>query len=254
MAVTRDSFTEGRLRQRLGADPPRRQPDGFDLPGANLARLGLSKARLDGSDLHGANLRGADLQQATLAGANLAGADLGEALLQGADLTRADLSNANLSRAVLDGTVVAGAIFTGTCLSGAVCRNVALWQAGLTPQQMVDCSVALAGLLESEPEPTQVPDLLAWTAALGTDAERWALRHCLAERRWRPWRRALSEALGALDARLGPLSKASLSPAQPGSAADERSLSQAANPQRDAGGRSLSWLRDWRKQRHDDEP
>ncbi len=252
MAVTRDSFTEGRLRQRLGADPVRRTPAGYELAGANLARLGLSKAQLDGSDLRGANLRGADLQRATLAGADLAGADLAEALLQDADLTNTDLRGANLSRAVLDGTLVAGARLDGACLTGAVCRNVKLWQAGLDPEHARDCQVSLAALYEADPQPTQVRHLLDWTAVYGSDAERVALRRCLGERRWRPYRDELLRTMGAIDARLGPLSNASLSPATPGSKADGRSISQADNPEQAPGQSSLSWLRQWRDRQRED--
>lgn len=255
MAVTRDSFTEGRLRQRLGADPVRHLPDGYELAGANLARLGLSKAQLDGSDLRGANLRGADLQRATLIGADLAGADLSEALLQDADLSRADLSGANLSRAVLDGTIVLGARLDGARLTGAVCRGVQLWQAHVEPGQAAECQVSLAALFEAELDAQQVLHLLAWTAVYGGDAERCAMRRCLGERRWRAYRRELQEAMGAVDARIGPLSNASLSPAQPGGPASERSLSQAPDPHGSAGASSLSWLRQWHEQRGErDEP
>ena len=199
-----------------------------------------------------ARLRGADLQRATLAGADLAGADLAEALLQDADLTNTDLRGANLSRAVLDGTLVAGARLDGACLTGAVCRNVQLWQAGLDPEHARDCQVSLAALYEADPQPTQVRHLLDWTAVYGSDAERVALRRCLGERRWRPYRDELLRTMGAIDARLGPLSNASLSPATPGSKADGRSISQADNPEQAPGQSSLSWLRQWRDRQRED--
>ena len=250
MALTRDSFTEGRLRQRLGADPPRLTPTGYDLAGANLARLGLSKAQLDGSRLLGANLRGADLQRASLVGACLAQADLSGALLQDANLTRADLNGANLTRAVLDATLLDGATLSGARLTGAEVRNVALWRAGLAPDEVIEAVISLAGLFapEVDPDPNDVPHLLHWVARVGMADERWAMRRCLSDRRWRPWRDGLRQAMGAIDARVGPLTNASLSPARPAQASDA-SLSQADDPHGKPTEHSLSWLREWRERR-----
>jgi uncharacterized protein YjbI with pentapeptide repeats len=252
MAVTRDTFTEGRLRQRLGADPPRTESGAYDLRGANLARLSLSKARLEEADLTRANLRGADLQRARLERAVLIGADLSEALLQDADLSGADLRSACLHRAVLDGTRVKDARLGDTDFEGARLRNVALWETGLTPADVAGAaSIELAGFLRGAPGDLAVEEWAAWCGLVGRQPEQWALRDALKEAAWRPWRELLRQTLRDLDGRLGALSEASLSRAAP-RGADERSLSRAADPQSTPTERSVSWLKAWRQSRRDE--
>jgi uncharacterized protein YjbI with pentapeptide repeats len=245
MAVTPDSFTEDRLSRRLGV-APRRLPSGaYDLAGVNLSRLSLTKAQLAGANLRAAILRGADLQRAALTEACLAAADLAEARLQEADLSRADLRGADLRRAVLDGTALRGACFDKARWDGARLRSVRLWQAGIEPDEVAAAEVELAGLLAIEPEPDDVEPLLAWCARLGGQPDLWALRQALAERPWRPWRAALRQALSQLEARLGALSEASLSRADP-TRLDSRSLSRADDPASQPAGASLSWLKRWK--------
>lgn len=254
MAVTRDSFTEGRLKQRLGVDPPRLASGAYDLRGANLARLSLTKARFEEADLSRANLRGADLQRARFEGAVLLGADLSEATLQDADFTGADLRSANLSRAVLDGTRLKDARCDDVELTGARLRNVMPWEAGLTPASVAEATLELAGLFSGDPLLIEVSELLHWCVLLGTQAEQWALRDALVDRRWRSWQSDLKGALGDLDRRLGALSDASISRVDP-HRAEQRSLSRSADPQATPAGRSLSWLRSWRAgRRGEDSP
>ena len=67
-----------------------------NLTEANLNGVNLRRANLDEVNLTGADLRGAELYWALLYDANLTGADL-----RGADLTGADLRGANLTGAQL---------------------------------------------------------------------------------------------------------------------------------------------------------
>jgi hypothetical protein len=252
MAVTRDSFTEDRLSRRLGAEPARLPNGAYDLGGANLAQLKLSKAQLAGANLCGTVLRGADLQRAVLAGANLAGADLSESLLQDADLRGADLRGALLDRATLDGTLVRGAILRDAGLAGTRVRNTALWEAGLEPADAEGALLDLRGLFDLGPQKVEAPQLLLWCMVVGGDPERWALRAAAGDRRWRAWRREIEAARQALDARLGPLTDASLSRAAPGRLGPG-SLSRADDPGAQPRGGSLSLLRRWRRGESNDQ-
>lgn len=240
MAVTTDSFTEGRLHQRLGRVPPRRPDGAYELPGANLARLLLSKAQLAGANLQGASLAGADLRRAALTDTDLRRADLAAARLQQADLRRADLREANLRLAVLDSTLVSGARLAGANLEGATFRAVALWETDLTPTDLVGARVWLHEAIAAvEPSRVGADAALEWCAALGDSAVRATLRQLLNDRRWRRRLAALTDAIRAIETRIGPLSEASisraggpapgarsLSPAEPGpSQPDQRSLS-----------------------------
>ena len=85
-------------------------------------RANLSVANLRGADLRGADLRKADLSVANLSVANLCGADL-----RGADLCGATLCEANLS----------GADLSGADLCGADLRKVKLFEASISPFQIV---------------------------------------------------------------------------------------------------------------------
>ncbi|MBI2297902.1 MAG: pentapeptide repeat-containing protein [Armatimonadetes bacterium] len=243
MAVTTDSFTEGRLRERLGEAPPRREDGTYLLAGANLARLSLTKAQLHGADLRAASLLGCDLMRADLGGADLRGADLSDSKLQLADLTLADLRAALLRNAVLNGTKVYGARFAGANLSRALLRGVALWETDLEPGDLeaageVDFADALRA---ADPGLDSVVKALDWMTLIGGDHERYALQQLLRQRAWRRWQRRVRDVVRAIDQRIGPLSSRSISLAAPSQATD-RSVSRAATPAEGAGPRSLSRL------------
>ncbi len=231
MPVTTDSFTEGRLTERLG-QPPARLPDGaYDLRGANLARLSLVRARLAGADLREANLAAIDLQRADLAGADLRLADLSDARLQRADLSGARLAEARLRRTVFNATRVAGARLAGALLEQTTFHEVALWETDLTPDGLAAATVSGLGAALARTEPAAFEAAaLGWLARLGADPERVILRELLADRRWRGRRAAIRQALRELDRRLGPLSAASLSRAEPGASA-ERGVSRTDAPE-----------------------
>jgi uncharacterized protein YjbI with pentapeptide repeats len=104
---------------------------GATLSGANLGKADLRGASLFYADLAGANLVGADLSGANLVGANLSGAnladaDLGGADLYGANLSGADLKAANLASAYLYGATLAGAVNAGANLDAATQCNTIL--------------------------------------------------------------------------------------------------------------------------------
>lgn len=85
-----------------------------DLREANLDGLILDNAELGSSDLRGANLSNTklihtDLRSANLTNSILKGATLSAADLRGADLSYADLSEANLYGARIDGAYLHGA-------------------------------------------------------------------------------------------------------------------------------------------------
>ncbi len=226
--MTSDRFTEGRLTQRLG-EPPARLPDGgYDLAGANLSRMSLTKAQLAGSRLRGADLRGSDLLRAELRGCDLREADLSEAKLPQADLRQADLRGANLTRAVLHGAVVDGCQLTGAVLSGSSWRAVALWRTDLLPSRWPpDAEVVFGDVLRATgPHSSELAEALRWLTSLGSHEDLPILEALIADRRWRPARDVLVHALSALNLRIGPLSDASLSRAEPASPLTDRSLSR----------------------------
>lgn len=227
MAVTPDSFTEGRLRRRLGTPPARLSDGAFSLPGANLARLSLSKAQFAGADLRGADLHGCDLTRANLLGASLLVADLSGAVLHQADLRGADLREADLRRAALSGTAVTGSRWHGVRLDGAVLRDVAVWHCDLALEQAEVCgSVTLGSALRDLTRDDEaVPLALAWCRRHGTPADLPVLRARLHDRAWRAWRKQLQLVVAELDRRSGAISRAAISRAAP-EAANPRSLSR----------------------------
>jgi len=94
----------------------------FDLQGAQLQRVNLSKAQLQEVDLSNAQLQGANLKCVKLQGANLInaqlqGVDLEDAQLQGANLEGAQLQGANLKGVRLQRTNLKGAQLQGAYLS-----------------------------------------------------------------------------------------------------------------------------------------
>ena len=94
-----------------------------DLAGAELFQAKLELASFGGARLQGADLGGAELQGAWLRGAQLQGASLDGATLQGATLIDANLEGAGLRKAKLQGANfapdVTGTYLTGANLSGA---------------------------------------------------------------------------------------------------------------------------------------
>jgi uncharacterized protein YjbI with pentapeptide repeats len=116
----------------------------LDLEGADLKKVNLIQAHLDGAnftraDLSGAMLKNASLKEANftkailvranLTNAHLQGAKLQESGLQNAVLMRCDLTGADLSKSILYGTSFRGADlkdanFAGANLDGAVLGTV----------------------------------------------------------------------------------------------------------------------------------
>jgi hypothetical protein len=96
----------------------------FNLTGADLRDIYLTRA-----DLARANLAGANLTRANLTGANLTGANLKWADLTGADLTGANLAGANLKWADLKWVDLIGANLTGANLTGANLMGTIRWAA-----------------------------------------------------------------------------------------------------------------------------
>lgn len=136
-----------------GADLRKVKLQGADLQGANLRRTDFRDANLKGADLEGANLRnvlfeGANLQVANLTKANLSGSDLSrvkfkDVELRNADLRGAYLNDANfyssdLNKANLSGATLSGANFKLSDLRGAILDDIKYddktkWPAKFTP-------------------------------------------------------------------------------------------------------------------------
>ncbi len=117
---------------------------GLNLEGAvflnaDLRKVDLTEARLQGALLAGAHLQGAildsaQLQGATLHWAKLQGANLNSATLQGATLSTAELQGASLDSAELQGASLKGAELQGaefqkSTLNGTDMRDTAVWRA-----------------------------------------------------------------------------------------------------------------------------
>jgi hypothetical protein len=97
----------------------------FDLEGADLRDIDLSKANLKEADLYKADLSGAHLRHTVLSGADLSRSTLIETQLvlvnlTGADLSAADLSGAKFEECILTGVNFVGAILEGTDLASCV--------------------------------------------------------------------------------------------------------------------------------------
>ncbi|MBW4628061.1 MAG: pentapeptide repeat-containing protein [Brasilonema octagenarum HA4186-MV1] len=92
---------------------------GANLEGANLQEAELEKANLQGTNLQTANLQGVDFSKANLQGVNFQGANLYDADLEGANLQGANLQGANLQKADLQKTNLTTANIEGANLLGA---------------------------------------------------------------------------------------------------------------------------------------
>jgi uncharacterized protein YjbI with pentapeptide repeats len=113
----------------------------INLENAYLQGASLLQAKLQGAQLYKANLKGADLNQARLQGASLdnaqlQGAKMDGVYLQGAWALKANLMGASLSGAQLQGTVLdaaqlQGAVLHAAELQGASLDGAYLWRAGL---------------------------------------------------------------------------------------------------------------------------
>ncbi len=229
MAFNTDQLTEGRLIARLGVAPARLPSGAYDLRGANLARLSLTKAHLAGACLVGASLRGCDLAGADLNSADLRAADLSQAKLQRARLVAARLEAADLRGAVLTASRLTTANLAGAQLTGAVIGDANIWDTDLQPADVAGADLDLAAGLAVEATDLSLTDvraLLAWCGELGADPERQVLQRALADRTWRRWRRQVQAALRAIDQRLGPLSASSLSLAEAPQPLTDASLSR----------------------------
>lgn len=127
---------EKSARERTGSDHSRKSGTGLDvrgadLSGANLSRLPLMRlhagltleegrhATVEQSRQAAANLAKVDLSDAQLQGAQLSRATLDEAVLVEAHMEGADLGKATLRRAILAGTHLAGADLTRAQMEGA---------------------------------------------------------------------------------------------------------------------------------------
>lgn len=122
-----------------------------NLQGADLAKVNLNDANLEGANLAGADLSQARLSDAYLVGANLAGAKLVDANLSSAKLLYATLTDADLSQAQLDGVNFSYADLSGATLSGAsgilvVMVNANLSQADLANVELPGIDLSLANL------------------------------------------------------------------------------------------------------------
>jgi uncharacterized protein YjbI with pentapeptide repeats len=122
-----------------------------DLTGAELYQARLQLASFDSAELQAADLRNADLRGAWLWEAHLQGASLQGATLQGAALARAQLQGASLKNAILQGADFAGATLAGVDVSGAE-----MWRTQFK-------RAALAAVLEdgSRDEPISEPEFEA---------------------------------------------------------------------------------------------
>lgn len=109
---------------------------GAYLNGADLSRAKLCGARLSGAILSGATLRKAILSDANLFEAYMTGADLNGADLHGSDLSSANMCETNLSCADLSGATLIKTDLYKAILNLADLRQVKLWDAIVTDEQL----------------------------------------------------------------------------------------------------------------------
>ncbi len=127
---------------------------GLNLEGAvflnaDLRKVDLTKAQLQGASLAGAQLQGAILHSARLQGAKLdraklQGANLNNAKLQGVNLDNANLQGATLSAAELQGATLASAKLQGTSLKDAELYGAELQKSKLNGTDMSGAEVGHA--------------------------------------------------------------------------------------------------------------
>jgi uncharacterized protein YjbI with pentapeptide repeats len=105
--------------------------EGAIFRGADLRKINLENAQLQGADFHQAKLQSAQFYQADLAGAELFQAKLELASFDGARLQAADLGGAELQGAWLHGAQLQGASLESAMLQGATLINAKLQGATL---------------------------------------------------------------------------------------------------------------------------
>ncbi len=115
--------------------------EGAIFRGADLRKINLENAQLQGADFHQANLQSAQFYQADLAGAELFQAKLQLASFDSARLQAADLGGAELQGAWLLGAQLQGASLEGAMLQGATLVDVQLQGATLAGQ---DCRARIS--------------------------------------------------------------------------------------------------------------
>ncbi|HUI19819.1 MAG TPA: pentapeptide repeat-containing protein [Methylocella sp.] len=115
---------------------------GAQLQGAILDGAQLQAATLHWAKLHGANLNNARLQGANLTNAKLQGATLSKAALQGATLDSAEIEGASLNNAELQGAELEKSTLNGTDISGAE-----VWRAAFDASSLI--AVSADGLSET---------------------------------------------------------------------------------------------------------
>ena len=124
----------------------------LDLHGAILQGANLQKARLWRTSLQETNVRRASLQGAHLTDANLQGANLHDANLQGANLWRANLQGANLQGARLVLADLQGARLAEANLQGANLRLANLQQGDFRWADLRGARLVYASLREANLE------------------------------------------------------------------------------------------------------
>jgi uncharacterized protein YjbI with pentapeptide repeats len=204
---------EKSARERTGSDHSRKSGTGLDvrgadLSGANLSRLPLMRlhagltleegrhATVEQSRQAAANLARVDLSDAQLQGAQLSRATLDEAVLVEAHLEGADLGKATLRRAILAGTHLEGADLTRAQMEGAT-----LLEAHLEGAFLLGASLEGANLFEAHLEGAKLVGAhLEGATLLGAHCEGRALSGEERER-LRAWVPRFPETLPAADLR-----------------------------------------------------
>ena len=138
---------------------------GAQLQGAILDSAQLQGATLDWAKLQGANLNNAKLQGANLNNAKLQGAILSTAELQGATLDSAELQGASLKDAELQGAELQNSKLTGTDMSGAE-----VWHLNFDDASLI--AVSVDGLNESAMSKDEFDNLRAQIEEIPEGEER----------------------------------------------------------------------------------
>src|SRR5262247_1855922 len=131
-AASTGALSRGILQRRLS------------LPGADLTKVDLRWANLQGANLVGADLTNVDLQGASLTKASLARAKITDADLRGVNLVGADFTRADLTRAKL-----VGATLTGASLTRADLPLADLARANLTGANLAEADLNAANLTKA---------------------------------------------------------------------------------------------------------
>jgi uncharacterized protein YjbI with pentapeptide repeats len=154
----------------------------INLENAYLQGASLLQAKLQGAQLYNARLQGADLNQAKLQGASLdnaqlQGAKMDGVYLQGAWALKADLMGASLSGAQLQGTVLNHAQLQGTKLNHAQLQGTVLDAAQLQGASLDGAYLWRAGLNEKSTNTIRAQGLMweqFWEqSGPSTDSKPW---------------------------------------------------------------------------------